>query len=108
MALEIEGSNPFAHPTHFIYAPQTCACSSADRAPVFGTGGRGFESLQACQESQDVKRQTYNVMAPTRIVRDDNFLARHLRLLFFIFCLLPPQDYGQPSEKYMLPVRYLL
>ena len=25
----------------------TCACSSADRASVFETGGRGFESLQA-------------------------------------------------------------
>ena len=49
MALEIEGSNPFAHPTAFFNPSRISACSSVDRAPVFGTGCRGFESLQACQ-----------------------------------------------------------
>ena len=29
---------------------QICACSSVDRASVFGTGGRGFESHQARQQ----------------------------------------------------------
>ena len=38
VALEIEGSNPSAHP---------CARSSAERASVFGTEGRGFESPRA-------------------------------------------------------------
>ena len=49
MALEIEGSNPFAHPTVFFNPSRISACSSVDRAPVFGTGCRGFESLQAYQ-----------------------------------------------------------
>ena len=39
VALEIVGSNPTAHP--FNYAP----IAQRNRAPVFGTGGRGFESL---------------------------------------------------------------
>ncbi len=30
----------------------TCACSSAERASVFGTEGRGFESLQARHEAR--------------------------------------------------------
>ena len=49
MTLEIEGSNPFAHPTYLSNTARSCACSSADRALVFGTRGRGFESLQAYQ-----------------------------------------------------------
>ena len=62
VALEIEGSNPFAHP---IKPPsqrrpsllsqdrrpsgrEACARSSGDRASVFGTECRGFESCRAC------------------------------------------------------------
>ena len=51
MALEDEGSNPSAHPNieaiqqgdDSILPPAPIA--QRTRAPVFGTGGRGFESL---------------------------------------------------------------
>ena len=47
VALEIEGSNPSVHPT--LMQPSgkrqgESAYSSVDRASVFGTEGRGFES----------------------------------------------------------------
>jgi hypothetical protein len=51
VALENEGSNPSAHPnTNELAKTETLATLIAPiaqrtRAPVFGTGGRGFESL---------------------------------------------------------------
>ena len=51
MALENEGSNPSAHPnTSELLKTEAIAALIAPiaqrtRAPVFGTGGRGFESL---------------------------------------------------------------
>ena len=49
----------------FRYNPnRECACSSVDRASVFGTEGRGFESLQACQKLK-LKSPLYNYIGRT-------------------------------------------
>ena len=51
VALEIVGSSPIAHPS----AP----VAQRNRALVFGTRGRRFESYRACHRIQSPKRASY-------------------------------------------------
>ncbi len=53
VALEIVGSSPIAHPS----AP----VAQRNRALVFGTRGRGFESYRACQRIQNPERASYAI-----------------------------------------------
>ena len=65
------------------YNMNTCACSSVDRASVFGTEGRGFKSLQARHmwfvyivECADLSLYTGITLDVERRIKEHNDSAR--------------------------------
>ena len=68
-----------------------CACSSVDRASVFGTGGRGFESHQARHDSPSFCR---------------NALSFNLQFLLFRACNRPGDTYQGENPLKTRSIRY--